>query len=188
MNGIKIIVGDSDEKLLSSLVGQLTQGGYDVLGYDASGTGLIRKIRLYKPDVVIADVNLKGMGGFEIADVVEREGICPCVIMFKNNPAEYSLKLQEKAIYSYIQKPVNPFILDYVIENAFYNFKRINELELKLKERKVVEKAKGLLMKKYGIKENEAYDYIRRNSMDKCASMYNISLKIIKALEGKKQE
>lgn len=182
MDGLRIILGDNEELFIQGTVNILQRLGHTVIATDNSGTGLLRKIRAQHPDIVIADANLKGMSGFEISDVVEGEGICPCILTFKGSPSEYALKLQKKLVYSYIQKPINPEMLNYSIENAYYTFKKLFNLERKLKERRLVETAKGLLMEKYSMSEEEAFEYIRRKSMDKCTTMGRLAENIIRII------
>jgi response regulator NasT len=106
MQNLRILIGDNDEIFLESFTLTLNQMGYNVVGTETSGTNLLRKIRNINPDIVIADVSLRGMGGFEISDIVEGEGLCPCIIIFKGNPSEYMLKL-DKSLFIHISK--NPW-------------------------------------------------------------------------------
>lgn len=182
---LRLIIGDNDLNFLSNTSLLLKQLGYDVVDTDTSGTSIIRKIRQLKPDAVLVDVSLKGISGFEISSIVEGEGICPCIIMFKTNPSEYIIKLQQKMIYAYLQKPFTAANVEYVIDNAYISFKKILELNTKIKERKIIEKAKGLLIKKYNMTEEKAYEYLRKKSMEKAASMYKIALAVIEIIENK---
>ncbi|MCX7883478.1 MAG: ANTAR domain-containing protein [Caloramator sp.] len=182
---LRIIIGDNDEKFLINTSAQLKNMGYNVVDTDNSGSSLIRKIRTLKPDVVLVDVNLKGISGFEISNIVEGEEICPCVIMLKGNPSEYAVKLQQKLIYAYLQKPLIISNIEYVIDNAYISFKKIIELNREIKERKTIEKAKGLLIKNYNMTEDKAYEYMRKKSMDKSISMYKIALAIIDIINKK---
>jgi two-component system, response regulator PdtaR len=186
MSRLRIILGDNDNSFLLSASNMLVQMGYDVIDTDTSGSGLLRKIRTLNPDVVIVDVSLKGMSGFEISDIVEGEGICPCIISYRGSHSEYMLKLQQKIIFAYIQKPANPMELNYAVENAYFNFKKFIDKDRKLKERQLIDRAKRLLIKKYGLTEDKAYEYIRKKSMDKCLSMHRIANAIIEAIENKK--
>ena len=185
MQNLKILIGDNDTAFIDNLTAMLNQLGYNVIGSDTSGTNFLRKIRSMNPDLVIADVSLRGMGGFEISDIVEGEGICPCIILLKGNPTEYMLKLDRKLVYAYIQKPVNISSITYVIDNAFYSFKKIIELQKKLQERKVIEKAKGILMTRYGFSEEKAYEYMKKKSMDKGAPMLKVAKTIIEIVQKK---
>ncbi|TDT50478.1 ANTAR domain-containing response regulator [Fonticella tunisiensis] len=187
MLNLRIVLGDNDEDFILNTSSILNQLGYSVVAADTSGTALLRKIRALNPDIVIADVNLRGISGFEISDIVEGEEICPCVITFKNSPSEYSLKLQEKLVYAYLQKPLSYGSIEYVIDNAYINFKRLMEYKTKLKERKAIEKAKGILMKKYKLSEEKAYEYMRKKSMDRGISLYKVSLAIIDIIEKDKK-
>lgn len=185
MLDLRIILGDNDSKFLVNTSLILNTMGYRVMDTDTSGTSLIRKIRQLNPDLVIADVNLRGISGFDISDIVEGERICPCIITFKNSPLEYELKLQKKLVYSYVQKPINAQTIGYAVENAYFTFKKLMELENKIKERKIVEKAKSLLMGKYNMSEERAYEYMRKKSMDNKTSMHKIALTIMDIINKK---
>ena len=185
MQQLRIILGDSDEAFISTARQLLIELGHNVIDTDKSGTLLLRKIRTLNPDVVIVDVNMKGISGFEISSIVEGEGICPCIVTFKSSPFEYSIKLEQKLVYAYIQKPVNISALSYTIDNAYFNFKKIIGFQKSLSERKTIEKAKGLLMEKYNMNESKAYEYLRKKSMEKSTSLYKISRAIIEIIEKK---
>lgn len=185
MQGLRLVLGDNDKNFIESMSKILRQKGYNVLSSETSGTALLRSIRRINPDVVIADAELKGMNGFDIAQIVENEWICPCVVLIKGSSSAYFSKLKEKLVYAYLQKPIDVQSVEYVIDNAYFNFKKILELDKKLKERKTVEKAKGLLIERYNISEDKAFEYIRKKSMDNCISLYITSLKIIEAIKKK---
>lgn len=183
MQQLRIILGDSDDAFISTARQLLIELGHIVIDADDSGTMLLRKIRTLNPDVVIVDVNMKGISGFEISSIVEGEGICPCIVTFKNSPFEYSIKLEQKLVYAYIQKPVNITTLSYTVDNAYFNFKKMMGFQKSLNERKTIEKAKGLLMEKYKMNESKAYEYMRKKSMEKSTSMYKISRAIIEIIK-----
>ncbi|GFR35109.1 ANTAR domain-containing response regulator [Thermobrachium celere] len=162
MDRLKVAVGDNDEEVLKSIQIMLVQMGCNVVALETSGSALLRKIRSLNPDVSIIDVNLRGMSAFEISNVVEKQGICPCIITIKGSIDEYYDKLKDKLVFAYLQKPINAFNLRYAIESAYFNYKNIMNMDKKLKERKIIDKAKGLIMKKYNLTEERAYEYIRK--------------------------
>lgn len=90
-------------------------------------------------------------------------------------------------VFAYIQKPINLVNLKYAIEMAYFNYKNIINMDKKLKERKVIEKAKGLIMQKYNVSEEKAYEYMRKKSMDKGTSMYKIAQVIIELIKDKEE-
>lgn len=183
MDRLKIAVGDNDEEILKSIQIMLIQMGFNVVATEKSGSSLLRKIRSINPDVALIDVNLKGLSAFEISEVVEKQGICPCIITIKGSVDEYFDKLKDKLVFAYIQKPFNQTSLRYAIESAYFNYKNLMDMDRKLKERKLIDKAKGLIMNKYNLTEDKAYDYIRKKSMDKGVSMAKIAQVIIDIIE-----
>lgn len=179
MPSYKIIIGDSDENFLDSIKFRLLQMGHRVLDVDTSGTSLIRKIRSLDPDIVIAEVTLKGISGFEIADILEGEGTCPCIVSFKGEPSQYKISLSRKKVKTYLKKPVDYNELDFILKHSLDELENALKEEKKEKEKKIINKAKKMLMEKYKVSEEEAYKYIRKKSMDKGTSMVKVSILII---------
>lgn len=179
MVSYKIIIGDNDERFLDVIKSKLLQMGHVVLDVDTSGTGLLRKIRSLSPDIVIADVNLKGLTGFEIAEIIEGENICPCIISLKGDAFQYKLNFSRKKVKTYLKKPVDYNEINHIIKHALNEFSHSLKDDKKSKEKQIVNEAKTLLMNKYKISEDEAYKYIRKKSMEKGINMYKLSLMLI---------
>ncbi|KMT21761.1 ANTAR domain-containing response regulator [Clostridium cylindrosporum] len=185
MPSYKIIIGDNDESFLETLKFRISQTGHRVLDTDTSGAALLRKIRSLSPDIVIAEATLKGVSGFEIADILEGEGICPCIVSFKGEPSQYKINISRKKVKTYLRKPVDYSEIDYLLKHSIDEFHRALKEEKKAKEKKTVDKAKKMLMEKYNLGEEDAYKYIRKKSMDKGSTMYKISLILIDVLKTK---
>lgn len=179
MESYKIIIGDNDEKFLDVIRSKLLQIGHTVLDIDTSGTGLLRKIRGLSPDIVIADANLKGLTGFEIAEVIEGENLCPCIISLKGDAFQYKLNFSRKKVKTYLKKPVDYNEINYILKHSLNEFNHSLKEDKKAKEKQIINKAKTLLMDKYKISEDEAYKYIRKKSMEKGINMYKLSLMLM---------
>ncbi|MEG0371402.1 MAG: ANTAR domain-containing protein [Clostridium sp.] len=179
----KIIIGDNDGDFLETIKYRLSQIGHTVLDTDTSGVGLIRKIRSLNPDIVIAEGNLKGMTGFEIGEILEGEGICPCIVSFKGEPSEYKTNLSRKRIKAYLKKPIDYNEIDYILKYSISEFEMIIKEDKKAKEKKIVDKGKKLLMDKYLLSEEDAYKYIRKKSMDKGITMYKMAQALIEVIK-----
>lgn len=188
MSNYKIIIGDNDQEFLHTLKFRLTNLGHMVLDTDTSGTNLIRKIRSQNPDIVIAEAGLKGISGFEIGEILENEGICPCIVSFKGEVSQYKINFSRKKVKSYLKKPVDYTEINYILKHSIDELEKYKKEEKKEKEKKYINKAKKMLMEKYNIKEEEAYKYIRKKSMDKGISMYKVSTLIIDLIKSSKKD
>ncbi|MEF9952700.1 MAG: ANTAR domain-containing protein [Clostridium sp.] len=187
MPSYKIIIGDHDCEFLEGLKFRLSGLSHNVLDTDTSGPSLLRKIRSLNPDIVIVEANMKGMTGFEIADILEGEGICPCIISFKGEASQYRIALSSKKTKAYLKKPIDYNELDYILNQSIRDFDFMIKEEKKKKEKKIIDKAKKMLMDKYSIDEEKAYTYIRKKSMEKKTTMYKISLLLIDILKANKE-
>lgn len=185
MPSYKIIIGDNDETFLETIKFKLSQMGHIVLDTDTSGSGLLRKIRILNPDIVIAEATLKGISGFEIGDILEGEGACPCIVSFKGEPSQYKINLTRKRVKSYLKKPIDYREVDYILKHSLKELELSIKEEKKIKEKKIIDKAKKMIMDKYSLNEEGAYQYIRKKSMDRGTSMYKLSILLIDVLREK---
>jgi len=185
MDNYKIIVADSDHKNREMICALLTSRGYQVYQSHDSGETL-RTSRSLFPDLVIIDVNLIGINAFRTAGIIEEDKVSNVIfITNKVDPAFYD-QLKKMNIFAYITKPINPEQLYQTVEFCINNVIKVNSLQLKiinleteLKNRKLIEKAKGILIKKLGISEDESYKHLRKKSMDLCIPIYKLAEKII---------
>lgn len=180
-----IIVADSSETTRNNIANLLNSKGYKV--YQATdGGGAIRLARSINPDLVLLDINIWGIRAFDVAKVIENENISSVIFMSNNPDENFYQKLKEMKIYAFINKPIVSAQLINIVEFSLINSNKINTLENKIKklenklnERKLLDKAKGILMKNKSISEDEAYKIIRKKSMDECISIEKMSLNII---------
>lgn len=185
MNDYRIVVADSSESSREKICSLLQRRGYKI--YQASdGAGAIRMARSVKPHIVLLDMKIWGMRAFEVADIIEGDGLSTVIFITNSTSPELQEKLKKMKVYAYILKPVNPDQLYQIVEFAIVNSDRISmlsqkveKLEHTLEGRKKVDRAKGMIMDKLGMTEDEAYKYIRKKSMDQCVSMDVMAEKII---------
>lgn len=189
MKDYRILVADSSESSRNKICSLLNRKGYKT--YHASdGAGAIRMSRNVSPNIVILDTNIWGLNAFDVAEVIEGDRLST-VVFITNNPTQSLLnKLREMTLYAYVLKPINPEQLYQIIEFAVINSSRINTLSQKveklentLESRKKIDRAKGLLMDKLQFSEKEAYNYLRKKSMDLCISMDKMADKILNEIK-----
>lgn len=181
----KIVVADNDDAFRKAVSDILTKKGYKV--YQASDTaGTLRISRSIIPSLVIIDVNLRGMNAFDTARIVEEDNIATVIFITGNPDKSFFNRLEKMNIYAYLTKPINPSQLIQIVEFSIINSYKIKSLKDKVQKlensieaRKKIEKAKGILIQKLNISEDEAYKRIRKKSMDDCVSMDIISDEII---------
>jgi response regulator NasT len=186
MNNYNIVVADSSETSRKKVCGLLAKKGYRT--YQATdGAGALRIARSIFPDLVIMDINLWGINAFEVASIIEEDKLSTVVFITGSPNSDFYEKLRTMNIFAYINRPINPDQLYQIVEFSIINSNKISLLEEKveklestLEARKKIDRAKGILIEKLKITENEAYKLLRKKSMDSCVSMEKIAEEIIK--------
>ncbi|MCG8483612.1 MAG: ANTAR domain-containing protein [Clostridia bacterium] len=186
MKEYQILVADSAESTREKICKLLNRKGYKTY-HATDGAGTIRMARKIRPHIVILDTNIWGINAFEVARIIEADKLAVVVFMTNNPGQNLYERLRKMTIFAYITKPISPDQLYQITEFAIMNSNRIKvlnqkveKLENTLEGRKKVDQAKGLLIERLGISEKEAYEYIRKKSMDLCKTMDKVAEEIIK--------
>ncbi len=161
-----------------------------------SGNEALRKITQLIPDVVITDYSLLDMNGFDFAIKLEELKICPTIILANPFQSDYIDELKKDSLNIFcITKPIKKQVLTHTLELAVrlsHKFhaieEKISNLETQIEERKNVDRARGILMKKFNMDENTAYNSIRKKSMDSGRTINDIAKTIIKMFEKFKEK
>ena len=188
MNGTRIVIADGDSTFRKNLKGMLTKAGYVVTGEAEDGLSALKIIRSREPELVILNSKLAVMDGFEVAKIVEEDRLAPVLLLANYDQQELLSKAKDCMISAILVKPIDEINLFSTIEITLLNHvrviklqKQVQELKETLESRKVVERAKGILMENLGISETEAFKRIQKQSMNKRASMKAIADAIIMA-------
>lgn len=189
---LRIVVIDDEPIIRMDLKAMLKNAGYDVVGEGGDGFDAIDLCKSLRPDVAILDIKMELLDGLSAAQVISEE--CPdtaIIMLTAFSKGEYIDKAKESNISSYLMKPINEKLLIPNVELAvarnkerleyIHGIDRANEM---LESRKIIEKAKGLIMVNRGLKEEEAYCYIRNISKNRNISMHKVAEIIIKQYEG----
>ncbi len=185
MNRYRIVVADSSSTSRKMICDLLKKKGYKT--YQASdGAATIRFSRSIYPDLVIIDVNIWGTKAYEVAKVIEEDGLSTVLFIVSNPNQSFYENLKKMKIFAYINKPINRYELYQIVEFSLANSNKINKLreevqrlEDKLRVRNKIEKAKIFLIKDLDVSEDEAYKILRKKSMDNCISMEEVAERMI---------
>ena len=186
----RIILAEDETVIRMDLKEELQRQGYLVVGDVGDGQSAVNLARELRPDLVIMDVRMPEMDGITAAELLTREKISPVVLLTAFSDDELIERARDAGVVTYLTKPFRSSDLKPAIEIAlsrFQEFKslegRVKDLEDHLATRKVVEKAKGVLMTKHGITEQEAFRRIQKASMNNRKSMREIAEAILLAEE-----
>lgn len=187
MTKARIVIADDESIIRMNLREELDALGYQVVGEATEGRKAIELAKMLRPDLVIMDIMMPdGVDGLEAARELTSERIAPVVILTAYPNEELVQTAKQAGVYTYLVKPHRQADLLPAIEMALSRFAEFRELEqenIDLKEaietRKIVERAKGVLMDRYGLKETEAFQRIRKASMDSRKRMRQIAEAIL---------
>jgi len=186
MDKATVTVAMQNEQVAEKMKSVLQRSGYFVNDVCTSGNDAIRKVRAALPDILLINFELSDITGLEVATIVGDENLCSVILFITSTQRDFCVSIVEDYDITLFLKPVNVMALLSTMDTVLQNRRRmvrlekeLNRLKQGLEERKVVERAKGILMKRKSISEGEAYRRIQKMSMDSRVSMRDIALKII---------
>ena len=183
---LRILIADDEAVIRLGLRSMLEDQGYRVVGEAADGDRALALVRRLRPDLVLLDIKMPGIDGLEAARALLAEPPVPVIVLTAYADREFVDRAKEAGVLAYLVKPVRESDLRPAIEVALARFREIRalredigSLEDALATRKVVERAKGLLMEKQGLTEQEAFRKIQKASMNNRKSMREVAEAIL---------
>ncbi len=186
----RLILAEDDTVIRMDLREELQRQGYLVIGDVGDGESAVNLARELRPDLVVMDIRMPQMDGITAAEILTRENIAPVLLLTAFSDVELIERARNAGVVHYMTKPWRQSDLQPAIEIALSRFREYRSLEGKVKNledqlatRKVVEKAKGVLMDKYKLSEQDAFRRIQKLSMNNRKSMREVAEAILLAEE-----
>ncbi len=187
-----MIIADDESVIRVDLREMLTNLNYLVVGEVGDGRSAVNLAREVKPDVIIMDIKMPDMDGIEAAEILTRERIAPVLLLTAYSQRDLVDRAKEAGVVGYLVKPFREQEIIPAIEIARARFqefselqKQIGDLKETLETRKLVDRAKGILMDTQGLTEHEAFRKIQKMSMNTRKPMKEIAEAIVLAQEAK---
>jgi response regulator NasT len=184
----RILVADDEPLIRLDLREMLATLGYQVVGEAADGATAVRLARETRPDLVIMDIQMPELNGIEAARTLTAENIAPVLLLTAYSQKDLVESAQQAGVVGYLVKPFRDSDIQPAVEVAlarFEEFRAVREqvrtLEESLETRKIVDRAKGVLMDTQGLKEADAFRRIQKLSMDSRKSMRDVAEAILLA-------
>ncbi len=182
----RIVLAEDEAIIRLDLRESLQEEGYEVVGDVGRGDKAVELVRVTKPDVAIFDIKMPGMSGLEAAKIVSDEKICPVVMLTAFSQREIIEQARDAGALAYLVKPFQKTDLVPAIELAIARFAELRSLSgevaalgAQLEIRKLVDRAKGLLIDKYKMSEADSFAYIQSMAMSERKKMGEIAEQII---------
>ncbi len=186
MERVRVIIADDESIICMDLREMLNNLGYLVVGEAGDGRSAVNLARELRPDVVLMDIKMPDMDGIEAAKVLTQERIAPVVLLTAFSQRDLVERAREAGVVGYLVKPIQEADLAPAVEIALARFQEFRELEKEvdnlqdqLETRKLVDRAKGILMDAQGLTEAAAFRRIQKMSMNTRKSMREIAQAII---------
>ena len=191
MGRARVIIADDESIIRLDLREMLENLGYLVVGEAGDGISALNLARELKPDLVIMDIKMPGLDGIDAAKVLTEEKIAPVLLLTAYSQRELVERAREAGVAGYLVKPFREEDLGPAIEVVLARFREFEALEQEVEDlkealetRKLVDRAKGILMDTQGMSEAEAFRKIQKMSMDKRMPMKEIARAILIAHEA----
>lgn len=193
----RIIIADDESIIRMDLREMLTNLGYLVVGEVADGRSAVNLARELKPDLVVMDIRFEGddFDGIDAAKILTEERITPVLLLTAYSQRDLIERAKDAGVTGYIVKPFRESDLAAAIEVALARFnelkmleKEVGDLKQALETRKLVDRAKGILMDVQGLTEAEAFRKIQKMSMNTRKPMREVAEAIILAHQASQQE
>jgi len=184
--GIRIAVADDEPDMQEYFQTILPSLGHQVVSVSGTGRELVEACRTHKPDLVITDIKMPDMDGIEAAVQIYRQDPIPVILVSAHHEPEFIRRAEADHILAYLVKPIKQSDLEPAISLAVRRFEQFEtlrketvDLKQALEDRKTIEKAKGLLMKKTGLDEVEAFRRLQRLASDRNKKLVEIAQMIL---------
>jgi len=168
--------------------------GYLVIGEAGSGTEAVRLARDLKPDIVIMDIEMPELDGIEAAKIIWDEKVCPVLLLTAFSQRELVERARDAGVMGYLVKPWRDSEVTPAIEVALARYdetrtldQEVADLKEKFETRKLIDRAKGILMDQKGLSEAEAFRRIQKMSMNMRRPMKEIAQAIVITAEDEKR-
>jgi len=180
----RIVVAEDEALIRMDLVEMLTESGYNVVGEATNGQEAIALVQDLKPDLAILDVKMPVLDGISAAEEIIH--ISPVLMLTAFSQKELIERARDAGVMAYVVKPFSITDLVPAMEIAMSRHKQMTSLEKeitnlqdRLETRKLIDRAKGILMTALNLTEPQAFSWIQRAAMDRRMSMKEVALAVI---------
>lgn len=190
-HSLRIAVADDEPDMRDYFQQVLPRLGHSVVAAAQNGRELVEKCRATAPDLVITDIKMPELDGIDAAIQIYQDRPVPVILVSAHHDETLIERAESDHIMGYLVKPIKQIDLAPTIALAFHRFEQFkamrqeaNDLRQALADRKVIERAKGILMKKAGMPEADAFRRLQKLASEKNRKLVDIASMILTAEEA----
>lgn len=183
---VRVVIAEDEAIIRLDLKETLEEEGYLVVADTGRGDTAVDLVRLHQPDVAIFDIKMPGIDGLDAARVVVAEKICPVVMLTAFSQREVIEQARDAGALAYLVKPFQKADLIPAIELAIGRFRELKSLTgevealgEQLELRKILDRAKGILIDIHHLSEQDSFDFIQKTAMTSRKRMREIAEQVI---------
>ncbi len=184
----RVLIAEDNTKTRLFLKSQIELLGYTVVGAAKDGQAVVEMAKELNPTLVILDVKMPKKDGIEAAKEISAQGPVPIILITGLSSDEMATKAIDAGVFSYLVKPITKKHLEPAIKLALARYSEFDSLKVEVKDlksaietRKLVERAKGILMKRCNLSEEDAFKLLQAHSQKENRKMSEIAESIISA-------
>jgi response regulator NasT len=183
---VRVVVAEDEAIIRLDLIETLRAEGYDVVADTGRGDQVVDLVRAHEPDVAVLDIKMPGLDGLSAAAQINAEHLSAVVILTAFSQRELIEQASEAGAMAYLVKPFQRVDLVPAIETARARFSdtlqlrgKIDELERRLNDRKLIDRAKGFHIDTHGLTESEAFRLLQTKAMSGRRRMAEVAEEIL---------
>jgi len=183
---LRIVIADDEAVIRMGLRAMLEERGYRVVGEAGDGRRLLELVERLRPDLVFLDIKMPGLDGLAAAERLAETHRLPVIVLTAYGERDLVERARQAGVMGYLMKPLREADLQPAIEVALARFRdlqalaqEVSGLQETLEARKLVERAKGALMQRLGLTEEDAYLRMQRASRNTRRPMKEIARRIL---------
>jgi len=189
---LRIVIAEDEALIRLDLAEMLEDAGYEVVAQAGDGAAAVEAIREHRPDLAIMDIKMPEMDGLTAAKTVGEERIAPVVMLTAFSDKDLVERARDAGVMAYVVKPFSIDDLRPAIAIARSRWEEwqaltaeVADLADRLETRKVVDRAKGILMKQLKLSEQDAFRWIQKTAMDRRLGMKDVADAVIAGMPQK---
>jgi len=183
---LSVVIAEDEAIIRMDLRETLEEEGYVVVGETGRGDTVIDLVRETKPDLAILDIKMPGGDGLEVARTINAERLCGILMLTAFSQREVVEEARDAGALAFLVKPFQRSDLVPAIEVAMGRFRELSALSGEvdalgdqLEARKVVDRAKGLLMDELSMSEKDAFAFVQKTAMSERTRMRDVAERIL---------
>ena len=189
----RVVIGDDEGIIRMDLGEMLREAGHHIVGEAADGVQALALVREKRPDIVLLDIRMPKLDGIHAARMIGYEHIAPVVLLTAYHRQDMVMQAGESGGFGYLVKPISGLQLFPAMDIAIAQFLRqekayqqLQEMNERMETRKLVEQAKGIMIRRLAISEEEAYRRLQQESMQHRQSLKEVAQLIVQQVAREK--